>query len=277
MLKELLDNKTINYRFSYYEYIKLIENIKKEIGNNYELIKKANDIDNKYYELIINKESLVEILDNYKNIQVKEKVSLKNIFMIYNGNPNLTLKLCLEAILNGKRAFLDCRDFMLAVNKVLVTILNDKLSNYGIYNAINLVNLTSYEELKKYEASFEKIICIDSKDEEIELRRNKITNIKEEYIESIAVFISDEEELFELTKKLFEYSELNHIVLQSYNEFSEEESAEIIEKYSTEAKVVLISNNINTQELYKKTIKDKELIINKNPFNNMGEVLKLKM
>ncbi len=276
MLEKYLDNKTINYKFSYIEYIKLIENIKKDILNNFAIIKKANDIDIRYYELVINKESLIDILNNYKNIELKEKTKLENVYIIYNGNPKLTLKLCLEAILNGKRLFLDCRDFMLGVNTALVKIINDRLSNYGIYNAINIVNLTPFEELKKNEDSFGKIFCIDSENEGMELIRYKITKFEEIYIESIAIYISEEEEFDVLAEKLFEYSEANNIELQSYSEFGDE-SAEIIAKYATEAKVVLISNNINTQELYKNTIKDKELIINKNPFNNMGEVLNLKM
>lgn len=270
-MKEILDKEIIDFKFSKSEYQKLINKIKTAIKENEKNIEEANQIDLKHYNKKIDLEKVSKILEDYRNDEIKNDEKVKKYLIEYNGNIYLTIQLCMFAILNKVQIILDINNFLQGLNIVLIKIINLELNKYGIDGLISICNLIDQEEIKENNKKLDKILCIDDMDLYNELQDYKIDNLELIKYNSIDLYC-DDDDLVELRDMMCDYADNNQYQLEIYDDESKDEVANIIQKYGEGSIVTLLSNDKDLQEKFKNTITDKELYINKIPFDETKKI-----
>ncbi len=261
----------IDFKFSKSEYQKLINNIQDTITSNKDIIQKANEIDLKHFNKKIDIDKTNNIIEKYRNDEINNKENVKRCLVEYNGDPYVTVQLCLWGILNKTQIILDINDFLLGVNTIIVKIINQALENYGIKNLLEIYNCCDYEEIKKNEDLLDFVICIDECDMYNDLLDYEIKNVKFVKFASIDLYC-DDDELVELRDMICDYSRNNHWQLELFDDSNKKNAAEIIAKYGEGAITVLLSNDEKLQQDFKNKITDRKLYINKIPLDETRKI-----
>lgn len=228
--------------------------IKTEIQQSRKTLKELLEIDYKYYKTIINLEEFENILDKFKNEESEKKIEQK-VIIEYNGNPYITLNLCILAILTNITIILNYDDFMQGTNTFITKIVN---------NILNQFNINKLVYLKENKENADKIICIDDINKYNEYLRQGSKNVKF-YSLNYIDFYSDSDEFENITELIYKYAENNQIYIESYSELDAIEAAKMI-KSGFGKEVVLLTTNEDTKKIFEKEISNKKIHINKNPF-----------
>ena len=251
----------------------LINKIIKEIKLNEETIKKMNDIDSKYYDMKINIESMIDILKIFKNYKIKNQNVTKNTLTIASGNPYITIAICMKAIIENRNQIIDIDQRMLAVNTILVSIIQKVIKENNKKLEIKIENDISQEKINKN--NIEIIEIIDNIEKYKELKENiksKI-DIKNIHLLDIELY-TDTEELKELQDTIYDYCTENFIGIEIYEEKNINELIDKVSKIGDKNWLVILSKepNISEEEIKQKT-NYKKVTINKNPFKEINKTI----
>ena len=251
----------------------LINKIIKEIKLNEETIKKMNDIDSKYYDMKINIESIIDILKIFKNYKTKNQNVTKNTLTIASGNPYITIAICMKAIIENRNQIIDIDQRMLAVNTILVSIIQKVIKENNKKLEIKIENDISQEKINKN--NIEIIEIIDNIEKYKELKENiksKI-DIKNIHLLDIELY-ADTEELKELQDTIYDYCTENFIGIEIYEEKNINELIDKVSKIGDKNWLVILSkeSNISEEEIKQKT-NYKKVTINKNPFKEINKTI----
>ena len=251
----------------------LINKIIKEIKLNEETIKKMNDIDSKYYDMKINIESIIDILKIFKNYKTKNQNVTKNTLTIASGNPYITIAICMKAIIENRNQIIDIDQRMLAVNTILVSIIQKVIKENNKKLEKKIENDISQEKINKN--NIEIIEIIDNIEKYKELKENiksKI-DIKNIHLLDIELY-TDTEELKELQDTIYDYCTENFIGIEIYEEKNINELIDKVSKIGDKNWLVILSKepNISEEEIKQKT-NYKKVTINKNPFKEINKTI----
>lgn len=234
----------------------LFYRIEKELEENEAVLNKLLEIDAKYAKFNVEFEELKQIINKFKNQKAMLEKDRK-IKIHYNGNPYITLNLCILSIITNVTLFLEFNNYMLGVNTLIVKIINNILNDFNMAHLIHISQST--------EENLEKIICIDDINLYNSYVRDKNEKVKFYSLE-YTDFYCDTSEFEELVELIYQYVEERQIPLEVYSELDVEEAVSAINN-GIGKRVVLISNSEYTKEVFLRNIKDKKLYINKQPFN----------
>lgn len=245
--------------------VTILLRIKKELEEARETIEKLLVMDYKYCGIKTSLEELENILDILKN----EKIDIQNeqkVLITYNGNPVITLNLCILAILTKTMIILDFNQNMLGVNTLIINIVNGILTELGTEQLIYPEEQSDLDDKK-----VDKIICIDDIYKYNEYLRNKSEKAKF-YSFNYLDFYSDSNEFDDITELIYKCAEENQIPVESYSEMQAEEAAEMM-KNGFGRYVVLLTKNKEVKQIFERKIKNKKLYINKNPYDQQTRLL----
>ena len=241
---------------------KIILNIKNELERNSQTINKLLQIDNQYCKIRINLQMLKNILDKSQNekidIQTEQKILIR-----YNGNPCITINLIVIAILTQNTLILDCGGNMIGTNKFIIEMANGVLKDFQKDKQVYLSN--------QNQEDVDKIIYIDDINKYNSYLREKNSKAKF-YSFNYIDFYSDSEEFEEITELIYSYAEENQIPVESYSELDIDEAIQMIGN-GLGKNVVILTNNKETKEKFQRSIPDKKIYINKNPFEQDTKIL----
>ena len=252
----------------------LINKIIKEIKLNEETIKKMNDIDSKYYDMKINIESIIDILKIFKNYKIKNQNVTKSALTIASGNPYITIAICMKAIIENRNQIIDIEQRMLAVNAILVSIIQKVIKENNKRIEIKIENNVTKEWIN--DSNIEDIEIIDNIEKYDELKNNikSIKNIKSIHLLDIELYTDAEEELQELQDTIYDYCTENFIGIEIYKEKNINELINKISKIGDKNWLVILSKETNiTEEEIKQKTKYKKVTINKNPFKEINKTI----
>lgn len=252
----------MKYNINNNNLAKVITNIKDKLNEQIEAINQLIEIDNKYCKMKVNVGNLIKILEKFKD----EKIDLQKeqkILIHYNGNPGITINLCLLAILTQNIIILESDSNMLGTNKFIVEIINNTLKDFQTDELVYL--------LDNNQKSIDKIICIDNINKYNSYLLEKNSKVKFHSFNYMD-FYSDSEEFEELTELVYSFAEENQIPIESYSELEINEAIQMI-KNGFGQYVIILTNNKETKEIFEKNIKNKKLYINRNPFAKETRVL----
>mgnify|MGYP001623022090 FL=1 len=252
----------------------LINKIIKEIKLNEETIKKMNDIDSKYYDMKINIESIIDILKIFKNYKIKNQNVTKNTLTIASGNPYITIAICMKAIIENRNQIIDIEQRMLAVNTILVSIIQKVIKENSKRIEIKIENDVTKEWIN--DSNIEDIEIIDNIEKYDELKNNikSIKNIKSIHLLDIELYTDAEEELQELQDTIYDYCTENFIGIEIYKEKNINELINKVSKIGDKNWLVILSKETNiTEEEIKQKTKYKKVTINKNPFKEINKTI----
>ena len=228
----------------------VLENLEKIIKENNKIIEELLEIDNKYNKTKIDVNMLIEIIQKFKDEKI-DKQGQHTIKIIYNGNPCITMNLCILAILTQNIIILDWEESFQGINTFIIQTINNLLTHKLVSTTKEAINV-------------EKIIVIDDINKYNNYLCKTSLNIKF-YSLNYINFYSDCDEYEEIKELIYKYANENQIPIESYSELELEEAIQMIKSGEGKIAVVLTKNN-ETKQKFKEKIKNKELYINKNPF-----------
>lgn len=230
----------------------IFENLEKSIKQNTQTIEELLKIDNQYNKTKINVNMLIEVIQKFKNEKI-EKLEQQSTKFMYNGNPYITMNLCILAILTQNMIILDYKENFHGINTFIIQTINNLITNKLIY----LAN----EEIKA-----NKIICIDDINKYnsylCQCESNKYIKF---YSHNYIDFYSDCDEYEEIQDLIYKYADENEIPIEVYSELDLTGAVQMMKKGLGKI-VVVLTNNDETKQVFKENITTKELYINKNPF-----------
>ena len=229
---------------------KIIYKIITKLQNNKQRLKKIENMDRKYNNISISIEELIKYIENHKN----KKVETKNqkIIAIYRGNPFITIDLCMQAILSNCRVTLITEDVMYGINTIITKIFQSESELIILKNCIQNSNIIEIS------SNMDRIIVIGDIGR-YQILRKYIKNIEFIPHNNIAIYLENEK-FEDIAEMLCEYAEEYEDDIEVYTT-----NIEDIAKDKFVDKVLLSTENKELIEKADKILKDKTIIINRNP------------
>lgn len=237
---------------------KFFDKFKFNLNKNKEYLSKANSIDIDVTKKKIKLETLIEIIDKYKETDFK---NLDKTFVIYyKGDPYITINLFMQAVLNRSKIVLSQDEFMISTNEILFTIFNQTLEELQIENLVKRC---------KYNADIISKIKNTLNAELIGIGDTLMYQMLDEegkfYPYYNIMMYSDNEMLDPIKEAICIYSNENYYELENIYEENIDNLINYMNMVETSDVVVLLSNNKDTISEFKEKI-NKQLFINENPF-----------
>lgn len=234
------------------------------IKENKKNLIKLSQIDNEVNEFDFDIDVLISTVNKYKEFSINDKNG-KYIFVSHYGNPYITTMLCIEAMLNKFKVCIGIDDICYGLNKAIIKIINSALKNYNIKTEFELKNNFTNSEIA--ELKFDKILCLGNANSYMYLR--KISNV-----EVINVPLYDLNLYYDSEKYENLVESIRQVALKNFYEieiFDKEENYEDViyminnglKKYCS----IILSEDKEKQNNFKKSINSEIICINENPFN----------
>jgi len=238
----------------YMDYKRIIKFIKA----NEALLKVAYKNDNSIFKFDI--EKCVKIVENIENSQIK-LMNIGSKIIITEGNPYLTLIICLYSILNDKNLVIDVQGNLVNINKQICEIFYNMFENRRFIEIEENMSISKIIENSKNR----EITVIDSK---AGYNRYKKYGFSPVYIPFFSIdLIYNDIKYEKLVESVFDYCEINMIEMSVLEDIKLEEYKSKIDKTFESNSVLLLQENITEDEV-KKILNKKNIYLNMNPFEN---------
>lgn len=244
---------------------KVLEKFKTNLKENQEILENANKIDVQISKKKIKLETLIEIIDNYKEANFRNQD--KNFIVYYKGDPYITINLFIQALLNRSKVILAYDEFMLSINEILVTIFSKTLKEFNIENLIKRCKYDKKEIHELKELLFAEIIGIG------DTTMYQILEEEGKFYSYYNIMMYCDNEILEPIKDaIYVYSNENNYELEIVYEENIDDVINYMNIVETTNIVVLLSNNKTIINKFRERI-NKKLFVNENPFiKNYGKI-----
>lgn len=261
-IRENLEKEVSKYTLSSIALNGLLEAFKEMLNLNYKLLIDFNKEDIKIHKKQIKIDELKTIIDGYKNAEstVGDKGSK---IVVYKGDPYLTLNICLQALIENQKVLLVYDEFMLGVNEVIIRVFNNLLKQYNIFNLVNKLNEYSNKSIKEVEDIYDEIVVIGDTSMYQSIDTEKKINFYP--YNNIMVYCEDEE-LEKIQQAIYMYANENQFEIEIVYEDSIDDAINIINAEYFANIAILLTQNSESKEKFETNVKQKEIYINKNPF-----------
>lgn len=260
---DILKKKSI--KISNDTFKKICRDLKIELKENKNEIEKLNKLDYEYNKKVVYLDRLIERIDFYKEKKIIEKETYNNVVSYY-GDPCNTIDIILSAILNCQLVNILIEDICLGVNKLIVTLYQEILKEYKLYDIVSLNSSVSKNDIEKQKEIIDYMYFLGNKN--FYLICKNIDKLNMQYIpfNNIDIYCENEE-LYDLSKEIFNVCFENGIESEIYDEMEIDEVIKILNNYGEKYCSVILTKDKNKAELFKEKVKSKYVIINENPFN----------
>ena len=244
----------------------IFEDFKDDIKTNRELFDKAIDIDNKVsnYQLDINQ--FLNKIDKYK--YYKCEPSSDSQIVIYTGDPELTIDLLLQSLIRHTKVLLVLDQYMLAINKLFFTIFFNILKNHKINNLIYYTFGINSEIIQDLNNIDREIIIIGDSSLTQLISKNKFYPYRD------YILYCDDEKCNDLKDYIFYYTSEAEYELEIIYEDNIEDIIHGVNDSLADTFILLTSNE-QLKDKVRKEVKNKKIYINKNPFKEKDDIIKL--
>lgn len=244
---------------------KIIESFKTEIINKKDNFLELANIDKQKCNQIIKIESILDLLEKFKNEAIVKRKEKQITLASYYGSPYITINLCMQALIQKRIILAVVEDNMLCINKFLIAIFNSILKEFRICKMIELFNLVKIDEIKRIEDRVNNIVCIGNTNTYYRYKKNNIEKIKYIPFKNMAIF-SDDEEFLEIQAEVYNFTNSIGIETEIYEDI--EEFIECINLDDKLENIVVFTRKEKTIKLIESEIKNVNIYINKNPFKD---------
>ena len=223
--------------------------------SNKERLEKASNSDNSDFKFNFNKS--IDILNRFK--EFKSAFLQKKSLVVTNGNPYITIILCMQAISQNISLCINVQDTMFELNSTIVNIFDSYLNEDGP----KIAKYMTVDEFKN--ANVDDIVVIDDKSKFYFLRDE--LKIKVRYVSLLNIDLyTDSDEQTSLTNTINEYCNQRYIGLDIHKNETIDDFVEETNKYEGgNVALILTKENVNQMDIYDK-LPDKKVYFNCNPF-----------
>lgn len=259
------------YAFSVQNIKSILKEISKELQSNIAKLVEAlnNDYNNLGFKISLDNLTNIaseiceeEILEMGKIHGKEIKDGFGNIGLVYNGNPEITLKSILVALKTHNNIVLIPKD-KFELNKAIIKLIEDVLRNQNYYNGIVYLE-EKYSNVAEYENILDKILFVGDKFEYIKLRKQLEIPIEYNGYGYISLIAETDNNLIENIRMYC----LNNYINLDYYDSDIEEAIQSINNLKINQTVAIFSNN--QENIIKMILKlqTDNIYINKNPLIN---------
>ena len=261
-----------NYMFKKEKVLNLFDKIKEEFIKGKKVLEKGFDLDLKEWDIKIEFEKVIQIIDNMKNNEYlpvfsKEKIvdGVGRIGLVSNGNPYLILNFVLSCIYTNNKVDVILRDKMLASNKVLLECIIKVFKNEKLdLNTVTFTEVVSKDKVIGMQDGYDLLYYFGNKEEYINYSKRLHIDSKFENFGEMYVYI-DSEEFKSYLLEIDKFAYINEIKVNYYTESLDKASKRINNKNNINKISVIFTKNIEKAYEFIKTIKSENVYININP------------
>lgn len=261
-----------NYFFKEDKVLELLNQVQKDLISKKQIIQKAFDLDYKKWEIEIDIEQLIKIVDNIKSQEYLPKFSkqeiidgLGKIALVNTTNPYMIFSFILSCIYTNNNPCIILEEKMLASNKSIIELVKKSFENLKYDSSIiEYKEVISKEEIIQKQDNYDLIYYLGNKEEYLNFSKRIHIDSKFENFGEIYVYVDSDdfkEELLNIDK----YAIKNELKVIYYKS-NLEESLNSINKCNNINKVsIIFTKNIENAYEFIKKIKSEKIYINENP------------
>ena len=261
-----------SYFFKEEKVLELLNQIQKDLISKKQIIQKAIDIDYKKWEIKIDIDQLIKIIENIKKQKYLPKFSkeeiidgLGKIALVNVSNPYMIFSFILSCICTNNKLCIILEEKMLASNKSITELIRKSFENLKYdSNIVEYKEVISKEEIIQEQNNYDLIYYLGNKEEYLNFSKRIHVDSKFENFGEIYVYVDSDdfkEELLKIDKYAIK-NELNVVYYKS----NLEESLNSINKCNNINKVsIIFTKNIENAYEFIKKIKSEKIYINQNP------------
>ena len=265
---------TSNYRLKIDIIRECLEDFRKYMSN-IETFNQALEIDKKHHSVYINHKKIMEIIDEFINM---DKINVKytpntiidgygNIAVSYNGDPYLTLRLLLMSLRTHNNIVFFSKKYY-AVNTKIVETLNMILNKKRYAQKIAIVEFNVIDcIIANMQTYFNKMIFIGDKRDYVQMKKKFVIPTVYAGFGNVDVFIENKG-FKDLLLEINEFSKENNIKVNYYDDTQIEDTLTFLNRFELTDCFVLLSKNTDLIYKFISEIKAKNVYINKNPFED---------
>lgn len=261
-----------NYMFKKEKVLNLFDKIKEEFIKGKKVLEKGFDLDLKEWDIKIEFEKVIQIIDNMKNNEYlpvfsKEKIidGIGRIGLVSNGNPYLILNFVLSCIYTNNKVDVILTDKMLASNKILLECIIKVFKNEKLdLNTVTFTEVVSKDKVIGMQDGYDLLYYFGNKEEYINYSKRLHIDSKFENFGEMYVYI-DSEEFKRYLLEIDKFAYINEIKVNYYTESLDKASKRINNKNNINKISVIFTKNIEKAYEFIKTIKSENVYININP------------
>lgn len=261
-----------NYMFKKEKVLNLFDKIKEEFIKGKKVLEKGFDLDLKEWDIKIEFEKVIQIIDNMKNNEYlpvfsKEKIvdGIGRIGLVSNGNPYLILNFVLSCIYTNNKVDVILTDKMLASNKVLLECIIKVFKSEKLdLNTVTFTEVVSKDKVIGMQDEYDLLYYFGNKEEYINYSKRLHIDSKFENFGEMYVYI-DSEEFKSYLLEIDKFAYINEIKVNYYTESLDKASKRINNKNNINKISVIFTKNIEKAYEFIKTIKSENVYININP------------
>ena len=261
-----------NYMFKKEKVLNLFDKIKEEFIKGKNVLEKGFDLDLKEWDIKIEFEKVIQIIDNMKNNEYlpvfsKEKIvdGIGRIGLVSNGNPYLILNFVLSCIYTNNKVDVILTDKMLASNKVLLECIIKVFKNEKLdLNTVTFTEVVSKDKVIGMQDEYDLLYYFGNKEEYINYSKRLHIDSKFENFGEMYVYI-DSEEFKSYLLEIDKFAYINEIKVNYYTESLDKASKRINNKNNINKISAIFTKNIEKAYEFIKTIKSENVYININP------------
>ena len=261
-----------NYFFKEEKVLELLNQIQKDLISKKQIIQKSFDLDYKKWEIKIDIEQLLKIVENIKNQEYLPKFSkqeiidgLGRIALVNVTNTYMIFSFILSCICTNNKPCIILEEKMLASNKSIIELIRKSFENLKYDSSIvEYKEVISKEEIIQEQNNYDLIYYLGNKEEYLNFSKRIHIDSKFENFGEIYVYVDSDDfkdELLNIDKYAIK-NELNVVYYKS----NLEESLNSINKCNNINKVsIIFTKNIENAYEFIKKIKSEKIYINQNP------------
>ena len=261
-----------NYMFKKEKVLNLFDKIKEEFIKGKKVLEKGFELDLKEWDIKIEFEKVIQIIDNMKNndylpVFSKEKIvdGIGRIGLVSNGNPYLILNFVLSCIYTNNKVDVILTDKMLASNKVLLECIIKVFKSEKLdLNTVTFTEVVSKDKVIGMQDEYDLLYYFGNKEEYINYSKRLHIDSKFENFGEMYVYI-DSEEFKSYLLEIDKFAYINEIKVNYYTESLDKASKRINNKNNINKISVIFTKNIEKAYEFIKTIKSENVYININP------------
>lgn len=261
-----------NYLFKKEKVLDLFEKIKKELLTGKKTIEKGFELDLKEWEIKIDFDKIISILDNMKEKEylplfTKEKIvdGLGKIGLVSNGNPYLIFEFILSCLYTNNKVRVVLTDKMLASNRVLIECITKVIKKEKCdEDTVSFLEVVSKDKVIGIQNEFDVLYYFGNKEEYLNYtKRLHIDSIFENFGEMYVYVDSKDfkEHLLEIDK----FAYINEIKVNYYTESLETVSKQVNNRNNINKISVIFTKDIEKAYEFIKLMKTENVYININP------------
>ena len=252
--------------------MKIIDSLKKILIQNKENVDKLIKFDNKKYNQNI-QEGLIQYYINNMDYEIDSET--KSYIVMYNGNPAITFYLSVKALIGNKNImFMVQDDYFKDTNNYIVDLFSRIIKANNLKNIIKIYFNTDEDKVLENSSMSDKIIYINDKyNLKGLMKKAKIPVIYNGY-NTVYVYYEDSDENYNILDEINEYCAYNNIIMQTFEDEEILDDISIINNVAKNYMCIILSQDKEKQENFKRRVQSENIIINKNPFKENNYIFK---